>query len=77
MQGDEQNGVELTGCAALCRRLLRELLEHLRVLGVGRQVQQPCRVVAATKQKHMSVAGCSIASEEKTYGVVRSMSQCV
>ena len=57
--------VELTGCAALCRCLLRELLEHLRVLGVRRQVQQPCRVVVATKQKPMSVAGCSIASEGK------------
>lgn len=27
---------------ALGRRLLGVLLEHLRLLGVGRQVQQPC-----------------------------------
>jgi hypothetical protein len=40
-------GEKLTGgCAAALRRrrrlLLRVLLEHLRVLGAGRQVQQPC-----------------------------------
>ena len=37
--------MKLTGAAgdgALRRRLLRVLLEHLRILGVGRQVQQPC-----------------------------------
>ena len=33
--------MKLTG-GALRRRLLRVLLEHLRILGVGRQVQQPC-----------------------------------
>ena len=84
MQGDEENGVEntvlkLTGCAALRRRLLRELLEHLRVLGVRWQVQQPC--ASSPQQENTSHVSCrsqhSIPGETQCYELVWSMDQCV
>lgn len=42
---------ELTGAALGCL-LLGKILEDLRVLGVGRQVQQPCKIESKTGAKY-------------------------